>query len=81
MKRPVPTKQLLGTIIEFPQPDGLDTLTAFVDGRVRYINHTGHLAIEGAPPEIVAKANELMRLRRRLENPSRRPRRVRQRGK
>jgi hypothetical protein len=25
---------------------------------------------EGAPPEIVAKANELMRLRRRLENPS-----------
>ena len=32
MKRPVPTKQLLGTIIEFPQPDGLDTLAAFVDG-------------------------------------------------
>ena len=37
MKRPVPARQLLGTIIEFPQHDGLDTLAAFADGRVRYI--------------------------------------------
>jgi hypothetical protein len=63
MKLPVPAKQLLGTIFEFPQRDGLDTLAAFVDGRVRYINQTGHPAIfEGAPPEVVAKANELMRV-------------------
>lgn len=59
----MPAKQLLGTIIEFPQRNGLDTLAAFVDGRVRYINQTGHPAIfEGAPPEVVAKANELMRV-------------------
>jgi hypothetical protein len=63
MKLPVPTKQLLGTIIEFPQHGGLDTLAAFVDGRVRYINQTGHPGIfEGAPPEVVVKANELMRV-------------------
>jgi hypothetical protein len=34
MKLPVPAKQLLGTIIEFPQDNGLDTLAAFADGRV-----------------------------------------------
>jgi hypothetical protein len=63
MKLPVPAKQLLGTIIEFPQRGGLDTLAAFVDGRVRYINQTGHPGIfEGAPPEVVVKANELMRV-------------------
>ena len=63
MKVPTPAKQLLGAIIEFPQDDGLDTLAAFADGRVRYINQTGKPAIfEGAPPEVVAKANELMRV-------------------
>jgi hypothetical protein len=63
MKLPVPAKQLLGTIIEFPQDNGLDTLAAYTDGRVRYINQTGHPAIfEGAPPAVVAKANELMRV-------------------
>jgi hypothetical protein len=63
MKLPVPAKQLLGTIIEFPQDNGLDTLAAYADGRVRYINQTGHPAIfEGAPAAVVAKANELMRV-------------------
>ena len=50
MGLPIPAKQLLGTIIEFPQRGGLDTLAAFADGRVRYINQTGHPAIfEFAP--------------------------------
>ena len=63
MKLPVPPKQLLGTVIEFPQDNGLDTLAAFADGRVRYINQIAKPAIfEGAPPEIVARANELIRL-------------------
>ena len=42
MKLPVLPKQLLGTVIEFPQDNGLDTLAAFADGRVRYINQTGN---------------------------------------
>ena len=63
MKLPVPPKQLLGTVLEFPQDSGLDTLAAFADGRVRYINQTGKPAIfEGAPREVVSKANELMRV-------------------
>lgn len=62
MKVPVPPKQLLGTIIEFPQENGLDTLAAFADGRVRYINQTGKPGIfEGAPAPVFAKANELIR--------------------
>ena len=35
MKLPVTPKQLLGTVIEFPQGNCLDTLAAFADGRVR----------------------------------------------
>jgi len=62
MQVPVPPKQLLGTIIEFPLANGLDTLAAYVDGRVRYINQTGRPGIfEGAPAEVVAKANKLLR--------------------
>jgi len=63
MNVPTPAKQLLGTIIELPQDGGLDTLAAFADGRVRYINQTGHPGLfEGAPPEVLAKANELIRV-------------------
>jgi hypothetical protein len=63
MKLPVAPKQLLGTVIEFPLRNGLDTLAAFADGRVRYINQTAKPGIfEAAPREVVAKANELMRL-------------------
>ena len=48
---------------EFPLRNGLDTLAAFADGRVRYINQTAKPGIfEAAPREVVAKANELMRL-------------------
>jgi hypothetical protein len=79
MKLPVPPKQLLGTIIEFPQANGLDTLAAFVDGRVRYLNQTGKPGIfEGAPPKVVWKANKLMRasqLAVDLHGPSDEPRR------
>jgi len=62
MNVPVAPKQLLGAIIEFPQENGLDTLAAYVDGRVRYINQTGKPGIfEGAPPQVVTRANALTR--------------------
>ncbi|MEM7396140.1 MAG: hypothetical protein AAF492_27720, partial [Verrucomicrobiota bacterium] len=35
----------LGTIVEIGLDDGLDTLAVFTDGGVRYINHTGRMAI------------------------------------
>lgn len=48
----VPKQNLLGVIVEVPLEGGLDTLAAFSDGGVRYINQTGQLAvIEGDVPQ------------------------------
>jgi hypothetical protein len=48
--QPVPKGEYLGTIIEVHLEDGLDTLAVFADGRARYINYTGKMAIvEGTP--------------------------------
>ena len=40
----VSTKILLGVIVETPLTAGLDTLAAFSEGGVRYINQTGKMA-------------------------------------
>ena len=49
----VPKQKLLGVIVEVPLAGGLDTLAAFSDGGVRYINQTGQLAvIEGEVPQV-----------------------------
>jgi hypothetical protein len=62
MKVSVPSKRLLGTIIEFPQSHGLDTLAMFPDGRLRYINHSEKMAIfEFSPPALIDKAEEVLR--------------------
>ena len=48
---PVLAKQLLGIIVEMPQDKGLDTLAAYSEGGVRYINQSGTTCfIEGVPP-------------------------------
>jgi hypothetical protein len=62
MKVSVARKRLLGTIIEFPQPQGLDTLAIFPDGRLRYINQSEKMVIfETSPPAIIDKATEVLR--------------------
>lgn len=46
----VPSRQLLGVIVEVPLAGGLDTLAAYSEGGVRYINHSGRIAVvDGAP--------------------------------
>jgi hypothetical protein len=45
LRQPVPARILHGVIVEVPLPGGLDTLAAFSDGSVRYINHSGKMAI------------------------------------
>jgi hypothetical protein len=40
----VPAKQVLGVVVEVRLPGGLDTLAAFADGGVRYINQTGRMS-------------------------------------
>jgi len=41
--QPVKEKKLLGVVIEVSFEDGLDTLAAYSDGSVRYINHADKL--------------------------------------
>ena len=41
----VPSRQLLGTVVEVPLEAGLEVVAAYVEGGVRYINQTGRLAI------------------------------------
>jgi hypothetical protein len=46
----VTTKRLLGVIVEVPLDGGLDTLAAYSEGGVRYVNQSGKmLLIEGVP--------------------------------
>lgn len=46
-RRPVPQRILLGVVVEAPLPRGLDTLAAYIDGRVRYVHGSGtHVIIE-----------------------------------
>jgi hypothetical protein len=59
--RAVPKRLLLGTIVEVPLEGGLDTLAAFVDGSVRYINQTGKVSVfEGAVPAIQPAVRALL---------------------
>jgi len=59
---PVPRRQLLGAVVEVPLPEGLDVLAAFVDGTMRYMNHTGKLAVvESATKEMAARGKQLLK--------------------
>ena len=54
-------KELLAVIIEVPLERGLDVLAAYADGRIRYINQTGKLAVfETSPPNVGAQAGKLL---------------------
>ncbi len=44
--QPVVPRQLLGVVLEVPMEGGLDVLAAYVDGSVRYLNHS-------APPTLI----------------------------
>lgn len=58
----VPSKQLLGVILEVPLGRGLETLAVFADGRMRYINQAEKIGIfEDAPPAIARKAQMVLR--------------------
>ena len=46
----VPQRQLLGVVVEVPLSGGLDTLAAYTDGGVRYINQSGKMLIAESVP-------------------------------
>jgi len=57
----VPPRQLLGAVIEVPIDGGLDTLAAYTDGSVRYLNHTGRVSIfEGPLPPLLPAVQRLL---------------------
>lgn len=61
-EKPIQKGVLLGVIIEVPLEGGLDTLAAYSDGRVRYINQTGKLSVVevGGSKDIEKLAKELI---------------------
>lgn len=59
--QPVASRELLGVVVEVPLEGGLDVLAAYADGSVRYINHTGRVAVfEGAPEEVAHQGKLLV---------------------
>jgi len=58
---PVPPKIVLGIIVEVSNEDGHDTLAAYADGRVRYINHNESMGFfEGEPADVTKGAQDLV---------------------
>ncbi len=59
--QPVASRELLGIVVEVPLEEGLDALAAYADGSVRYINHTGRVAVfEGAPADVAEQGKRLV---------------------
>lgn len=57
----IQSKEILGVVIEVGLELGNDTLAAYADGSVRYINRAGKLAVfDGGPPEVVVAAQHLI---------------------
>ena len=56
----VQAKELLGVIVEVPLDGGLDTLAAYSDGGVRYINQTGKLAVVEGMPKLTPLVQQLL---------------------
>lgn len=62
--RQTPKGMVLGLVMEIPVANGLDVLAAYADGSVRYINHSGKMAIvePGGLPEANSQAKRLIEL-------------------
>lgn len=58
--QPVASRELLGVVVEVPLEGGLDVLAAYADGTVRYIHHTGRVAVFEGAPENVAQQGKLL---------------------
>lgn len=59
--QPIASRELLGVVVEVPLEGGLDVLTAYADGDVRYLHHTGRVAVfEGATGEVAEQGKLLV---------------------
>lgn len=65
----VPPKRILGVIVEVRLQNGLDTLAAFSEGGVRYLNQSGKIAVfEGAGNPVEGLGKELVSISQSLVN-------------
>jgi len=65
----VPTKKLLGVVVEVGLEHGLDVVAAYPDGRARYINQVEKMSVfETAPPEVAAKIPPLLAAAQQVVN-------------
>lgn len=65
MGEAVPSKQVLGVIVEVPLANGLDVLAAFSEGGVRYLNQSGKvLVVEGENNPVGGLVSELLSVSR-----------------
>lgn len=55
-RQPVTDAELLGVVFEVVLPGGLDTLAAYRDGRLRYLNHVGRVVLIDARVPALAPA-------------------------
>lgn len=61
LRQPVPPGELLGVVFEVEVSGGLDVLAAYADGRLRYLNHGGRVAVfETTPPALQPAWQALM---------------------
>jgi hypothetical protein len=58
--QPVPSKVLLGVIVELPLAGGLDVLAAFSEGGVRYLNQSGKLGVFEGVESLQALVRDLL---------------------
>jgi hypothetical protein len=82
--RTVPRGVLLGVIVEVPLEGGLDSLAAYADGSVRYINQSGAMLFVEQDAALSSLAQKLMEAARPLVaaiGPSDQPRRPPPSGK
>ena len=57
---PTPPRELLGVVVEMALDGGLDTLAAYRDGGVRYINQSGKMSLlEGPMPQLTPLVEKL----------------------
>jgi hypothetical protein len=57
---PLDPPPLLGVVVEIAMDEGLDTLAAYADDRVRYINHAGGVSIVEEGSVLAAQVQALM---------------------
>lgn len=57
---------LLGTIVEIALDEGLDTLAAYADGGVRYINHAGGVSIVESGGPLTAQVEAVLLTSKRV---------------